>query len=314
MRRRILLSICAALLFALAFAWNGLPASQKIVSVMAGQDASGLRERVERLAREYAADPVDARNDPVWKAVPGLNGVEVDVEETLKRTAGNSRGKIEVAAKQIPPRVSLDDLGALPIYRGNPAKKQMSLMINVAWGTEYLDGIMETLDTYKVKATFFLDGSWTAKNGAMAKAIAARGHEIGNHAYTHPDMAQLDAQRTVREIVRTSEVIARATGVRPKLFAPPSGSYSDTTVAEARKQGLRTILWTHDTIDWKKPPASEIVTRIMSRAESGALVLMHPTEPTSAALRTLIPGLLGKGYGLVTVSELLSEVRPLPAP
>lgn len=312
-RKRLLAAITACVLLLAGLFWHGAPTDRvSVVSLMAGQDDHPLRERVEQLAKQYDAEPIDAKNDRVWKAIPGLNGLQVDVEATLNHAQGLTGDRIPLVYKQIPPKVSLDDLGALPIYRGNPQKKQMSLMINVAWGTEYIEEILSILDKNNVKATFFLDGSWTAKNGEVAKKIVEKGHEIGNHAYTHPDMAKLGADRTAQEIVRTNDVIQKATGIRPKLFAPPSGSYNDLTVKTAHGQGMRTILWTLDTVDWKRPPASTILNRIVPKAQNGALVLMHPTEPTVEALRTMIPELGKKGYHLVTVSELLSQERPVP--
>jgi peptidoglycan-N-acetylglucosamine deacetylase len=312
-RKRLLAMVMAGVLLLAGLFWHGAPAERvSVVSVLSGQDDHALRDRVEQLAKKYNAEPIDAKNDRVWKAIPGLNGLQVDVEATLDHTQGLTGDRIPLVYKQIPPKVSLDDLGALPIYRGNPAKKQMSLMINVAWGTEYLAEILAILDKNSVKATFFLDGSWTAKNGEIAKKIVEKGHEIGNHAYTHPDMAKLGSQRTMQEIVRTNDVIQKATGIRPKLFAPPSGSYSDLTVKTAHGQGMRTIMWTLDTVDWRRPPAATILSRIVPKAQNGALVLMHPTEPTVVALRTMIPELEKKGYRLVTVSELLSQERPIP--
>ncbi|PWK12659.1 polysaccharide deacetylase family protein [Tumebacillus permanentifrigoris] len=286
-----------------------------VVSAMAGASPSGsLEQRVQLLEKLYNADPIDARNDPVWKGVPELNGLKVDVEATIKQAQKAMDGRIPLVAKQIPPNVTLNDLGAVPIYRGNPEKKQMALMINVAWGTEYIEDLLKTLDEFQVKATFFLDGSWTADHPGVAKQIVVRGHEIGNHAYSHPDMSHLDAGSQRSQITRTNEVIKKATGQTPTLFAPPSGAYNETTVKTAHGQKLRTILWTLDTVDWKKPPASVIEDRVLSRAENGALVLMHPTEPTRDALRTILQGLQKKGYGLVTVSTLLDPVRPLPTP
>nr|WP_283809177.1 polysaccharide deacetylase family protein [Tumebacillus amylolyticus] len=282
---------------------------------MAGSNQTeSLQQRVQALAAQYDAKPIDAHNDRVWKGIPGLNGIKIDVDATVRKTEKVNDGRIQLVAEQIPPKVSLDDLGPVPIYRGNAEKKQMALMINVAWGTEYIEEILKTLDEYGVKATFFLDGSWTADNPAVAKEIVARGHEVGNHAYTHPDMSKLNAGSQQSQISRTNQAIQKATGVTPKLFGPPSGAYNDTTVKTAYGQKMRTILWTLDTIDWKKPPASDISNRVLSRAENGALVLMHPTAPTRDALRTILQGLQKKGYGLVTVSQLLDPVRPLPTP
>jgi len=310
--RRLGAVLAIVTLVACVFVWNSERSLLPAVSVFAADNEDALRARITQLAKQLDAPPIDARKDPVWKAIPGLNGVQVDVEATLRKARQADGQRIPLVAKQIPPQVSLDDLGPLPIYKGHEAKRQVALMINVAWGTEYLPRIMETLETYRVHATFFLDGSWTAKNPALAKTIAQRGHELGNHAYTHPDMAKLDKERTLRELVRTSEAIRRATGVQPKVFAPPSGSYTDLTVQTAHAQGMRTILWSVDTIDWQKPPAATITDRVLSRVHRGALILMHPTEPTADALRSMVEGLQGKGYELVTVSELLAPTRPLP--
>ncbi len=312
--RRLLLAACSVLFLCLGLMWGHEPQGVTVMSNAAWKNLSQeeLRVYVEKLAKEHDVAPIDAKNDRVWKGIPGLNGMKVDVEATLKKAETEEGSRIPLVVKQIPPKVSLDDLGPVPIYRGNPDKKQMALMINVAWGTEYIQDMLDTLEKHNVKATFFLDGSWTAKNGGVAKQIAGRGHELGNHAYTHPDMSKLGQQQTLREITRTSEAIKQATGVTPKMFAPPGGAFNDTTVKAAHGQGMRTILWTLDTIDWKKPPASAIESKVIGKAENGALVLMHPTEPTREALRTLIPLLQKKGYGLVTVSEVLDSKRPTP--
>jgi peptidoglycan-N-acetylglucosamine deacetylase len=271
-------------------------------------DEQKLRQQVEQLAKEKRKPPIDAKMDRIWKAIPELNGVEVDVEATVEQSKKTNSG-ISLVYRQIPPKIKLDDLGPQPIYRGNPEKRQMALMINVAWGTEYIPQILEILRAYHVQSTFFLDGSWLKKNPDIAKMILAAGHEIGNHAYSHPDMARISRERAVREIVRTNDLIKQTLGITPTLFAPPSGSYTGETVRLAAEQHMRTILWTLDTVDWKKPPAETISRKIISQATNGALVLMHPTAPTVGALRSMIPELQKKGYRLVTVSELLSPVR-----
>ncbi|KEO82985.1 polysaccharide deacetylase family protein [Tumebacillus flagellatus] len=317
-RGRLIAGAAVALLLAGGLFWKGQPRQSggplAVVSAMAGHQEKSLQQRVEILAGQYDAEPIDARNDRVWKGIPALNGLKIDVAATVKQNEKNPDGRLQLVAKQIPPKVTLDDLGAVPIYRGNPEKKQMALMINVAWGTEYIEDMLKTLDECGVKATFFLDGSWTADNPSVAKEIVARGHELGNHAYTHPDMSKLGAAAQQSQIARTNQAIQKATGITPRLFAPPSGAYNDTTVKTAHGQKMRTVLWTLDTVDWKKPPAATITSRVLNKAENGAMVLMHPTEPTRDALRTLVQGLQKKGYALVTVSQLLDPERPLPAP
>jgi probable sporulation protein (polysaccharide deacetylase family) len=315
-RVRPLLSVClVGALLLTGLLWRGeVSQGVPVITAMAGDSEAALHQRLELLAKEYDAPPIDAKNDRVWKAIPGLNGVRLNIEKSLEKGMGMSVGeRLPLVFEQIPPKISLDDLGPLPIYRGNPQKKQMALMINVAWGTEYIADMLDILEKNGVKATFFLDGSWTAQNGEVARQIHARGHEIGNHAYSHPDMAKMGESSQRREITRTNEAIQQAIGVRPALFAPPSGSYNETTVRLAHGERMRTILWTIDTIDWKKPPAETIRSRVVTKAESGGLVLMHPTEPTVAALRAIVPELLKKGFDLVTVSELISPIRPVPS-
>lgn len=312
-KRRLLLGTAAFLFLAAGLSIQSEPDRMSVVAAMAGTQDESLKQRIELLAKQYDAMPIDAKNDRVWRGIPGLNGVQVDVEATYERAKQAGGERIEIIAKQIPPRVHLQDLGPVPIYKGNPEKKQIALMINVAWGTEYLPEMLKILQEQGVKATFFLDGSWTKKNAEAAKKIADAGHEIGNHAYSHPDMSRLSVAEQSSQITRTNAAIEAAIGYKPKLFAPPSGAYGDNTVKTAHQLGMQTILWSLDTVDWKRPSASTIVSRVLSRAENGTLVLMHPTEPTRDALRTIIPSLVKKGYQLVTVTELLDEKRPLPS-
>lgn len=115
-----------------------------------------LRSLIESKAAKLNAAPVDAAVDRVWKAIPGYNGLQVDVEATYRNTLLQGPGEgLKWVYRQIPPKVSLNDLGAQPIYRGNPAKPMVSLMINVAWGNQFIIPMLNILDEEKVKVTFF---------------------------------------------------------------------------------------------------------------------------------------------------------------
>lgn len=254
--------------------------------------------------------PIDAKLDRVWKAIPGYNGLEVDVERTYEANSNNRAGEpLKLLYKEVKPSVTLEQLGAHPTYRGNPNKKMVSLMINVAWGNEYIEPILRTLEQQKVKATFFLDGTWLKNNAELAKRIQAAGHEMSNHAYSHPAMSRLGRDAQYREISRTEALLKSTLGVENKWFAPPSGDFNSTTVSIAHSLGLRTVLWTIDTIDWRKPLPSTIVGRIRSKLEPGALILMHPTASTRDAMGDMIALIKERGYQLGTVSETLSSSR-----
>jgi len=117
-------------------------------------------------------------------------------------------------------------------------------------------------------------------------------------------MSASEVERLIRE---GDEAVFMATGQRTQLFAPPSGDMNDQTAVVAAQMGFRTILWTIDTIDWQRPAASVIVNRVVSKAQNGGLVLMHPTRPTAEALPIIIQQLKELGFELVTVSKLLGE-------
>ncbi|MFI2857033.1 polysaccharide deacetylase family protein [Paenibacillus sp. JSM ZJ436] len=273
-----------------------------------------LLERIQAEAAQNRVEPIDAKVDSVWKAIPGYNGREIDVEETYRRALKRkSVEEIPYVYREIPAKVTLQDLGPHPIYRGNPNKPMVSLMINVAWGNEYIKPMLHTLETEGVKATFFLDGSWLSKNRELALDIVNGGHEVENHAYTHPNMSQLSAARAESEITRTQELLKESLGVTNTWFAPPSGDYNQQTVQLAHARGLKTVLWTLDTVDWKHPPAQAVVDKISAKVEPGFLILMHPTDSSSQALKGMIQGIRAKGLHIGTVSQTLSPERLAPS-
>lgn len=270
-----------------------------------------LYDYIEKKAEEYYIAPIDARLDPVWHAIPGYNGLEVDVEKTLEWALKRSFRRVEDVPffyREIEPKVQLDDLGAHPIYRGNPNKKMVSLMINVAWGNEYIPKMLQVLEQENTKATFFLDGSWLQKNKATALQIAQHGHELANHAYSHKNMSTLNEQAQREEIVKTERLL-KELQIQNRLFAPPSGDYNEQTVRIAHELQLKTILWTLDTVDWRNPSPEVVLQRILQNLHPGSLILMHPTYASSEALQRMIQGIRKQGYAIGSVSELISSQR-----
>lgn len=273
-----------------------------------------LYQEIEEFSGQNEVRAIDAKIDTVWKAIPGYNGLQVDVEASYKKMKKEGRfDEKKVVYKEIPPSVHLDDLEPQPIYRGNSEKPMVSFIINVAWGNEYIPAMLQTLKDEKVKATFSFDGSWVKKNPDLAEMIYKEGHEIGNHAYSHPDLQKKSEAQTLEELKKTNDVIRETLGVTPKWFGPPSGSFNETTVKVADQLDMKTILWTVDTVDWKKPETSEMVNRVVSKVENGSVVLMHPTKPVAEGMKAMISEIRAKGYTLGTISELMSEKRVDPA-
>lgn len=273
-----------------------------------------LRTQIETAAAKLNSPPVDAVVDRIWKAIPGYNGLEIDVESTYRNALLQApNDPLKYVYRQIEPKISLDELGAEPIFRGNPAKPMVSLMINVAWGNQYIVPMLDILDEEKVKVTFFLDGSWLSKNPELAAEMLKRGHEMENHAYTHPNMSTLSRERATAEIEKTQKLLKESLGVTNKWFAPPSGDFDQETVEIASSLGLKTVLWTLDTVDWRNPSPESVVAKITSKSEPGTLILMHPTASSSKALKGMIRGIKAKGLQLGTVSQTLSAERLIPS-
>jgi probable sporulation protein (polysaccharide deacetylase family) len=270
-----------------------------------------LYARIRQEAQKRGESPIDARIDRVWKAIPGYDGLQVDVEATyrLAKRKGWTEPK-QWIYRVVPARVTLDDLGPHPIYRGNERKPMAALMINVAWGTEHLPAMLNILRKEQVKATFFLDGSWLKRHPTDAKRLKEAGHEIGNHAYSHPMMSRLSRERMRFEMKKTEQLIRQTLGVRSQWFAPPAGDYNQAVVEEAARLHMKTVLWTVDTVDWRPTSTPEWMTaRVKAGVANGMLVLMHPTDRTVTALPQIISVMKQNGIKLGTVSEVLSSSR-----
>lgn len=282
---------------------------QKQDKAIISEADSMLLEEIKAAASSLTVMPVDARVDSVWKAIPGYNGLEVDIDKTFHYAKQLKGRGIPFVFKEIEPRIGLDDLGPHPIYKGNPHKKSVSIMINVAWGNEYIDSILNTLEAEEVYATFFLDGSWLNKNVELAKRIQLAGHELSNHAYSHKNMGDLSDGAARQEMVKTEQLLKEHLDVTNHWFAPPSGHYDQATVNIAAELNLKTVLWTIDTVDWKNPEPSWILKKVAKSVEPGSLILMHPTDSSSKALPELIKMIKSKGLHINTVSETLSSTR-----
>lgn len=269
-----------------------------------------LYNEIKNKAKQYDVPAQDAKTDRVWKALPGYNGLRVDVKasyENMKKQKTFDEKKL--VFKQVKPKVHLKDLPPTAIYKGHPDKPMVSFLINVAWGNEYLSSMLASLKKHQVKATFFLEGRWVKENPELAKMIADAGHEIGNHSYSHPDFKRLSATQMREEIKKTNEIIQATTDRTCFWFAPPSGSYRDETVKIADEYKMGTVMWSVDTIDWQKPSVSVLMNRVMTKVHPGAMILMHPTEPTAKALDQLITQIKERDLQIDTVSSLLSETR-----
>lgn len=218
----------------------------------------------------------------------------------------------------------------LPIYcvKMPNGEKRASVSFDAAWGNEDTEQLIEILDEYNVKATFFVVGGWVDKYPESVKALHDAGHEIMNHSDTHPHMTQISPEKMTEEANQCSEKIEKVTGVKPILFRPPYGDYNDQVVDTMRKSGLYTIQWDVDSLDWKDLSADEICNRVISKTKPGSIILFHnAAKNTPEALPTILEKLNNEGFELVPISELIIKdnfaidqsgmqysVEPAPSP
>ncbi|NLM39271.1 MAG: polysaccharide deacetylase family protein [Firmicutes bacterium] len=196
----------------------------------------------------------------------------------------------------------------IPIYRVDTPDKVVAISFDATWGTDLTDEILAILKQNGIRTTFFLAGYWIDKHPDYVVKIAAHGHEIGNHSYSHPHMNSLTAEGVIQELERNAEMIRDLVGEQPLIFRPPFGEYNNTVIQAASSIGYKTIQWSVDSLDWKNSTSDQIYARVMSQIKPGDIVLFHNAAPgTPGAIRRIIPDLLSQGYRIVPVSEIILD-------
>src|SRR5213592_344618 len=181
--------------------------------------------------------------------------------------------------------------------------------------------LLDILAAHHIKATFFVIGENVAEHPEIVARATREGHEIGNHSWSHPNLAKMSQESVRRQLQRTDDAIKSATGNRPTLLRPPYGSITDREKHWIHDQfGYRIILWDVDPYDWKRPGPAVVRNRILKETQAGSIVLSHDIHPgTIEAMPSTLDALEAKGFKFVTVSELIRMAvpkasRPSPQP
>jgi len=167
--------------------------------------------------------------------------------------------------------------------------------------------LLDMLKARGLRATFYLVGNRVVTWPEIVKRIADEGHEIGNHSWSHPNMARRSDASMLREIDRTSDAIFRVTGRPPVTFRPPYGAFTQRQrqMLYAQRK-LPTVLWSVDPEDWRRPGASVIARRILSHSRPGAIILTHDIQSgTVRAMPQTLDGLTGRGLKFGTLSQMM---------
>lgn len=197
-----------------------------------------------------------------------------------------------------------------PIFRVDRQDKSISLTFDINWAeTEYLYSILDLLDKYNVKGTFFIMGGWvnyTPENKEKLLKIHEGGHEVANHSYIHPSFTKIGEERIKEELEKTDKIIEETIGVKTKLFRFPSGEYNKQSFNTVTALGYKCIQWDADSVDWKQSGSDIEYERIMKKVKSGSILLFHNNAKyTPENLDRIISNLQGEGYNFIPVGELI---------
>ncbi|MGI5920626.1 MAG: polysaccharide deacetylase family protein [Syntrophomonadaceae bacterium] len=192
-----------------------------------------------------------------------------------------------------------------PIYQGNTGQKVVALTVNVDWGEEFIPAMLEQFKKHKVRVTFFVTGVWAQRNPELLKQMYAEGHSIQNHGYKHINFNSLSAAEASREIKKAEKIIYDIIGYKTTFFAPPSGEFNKEVARGIGDINYKLVMWSVDTVDWKRPSPYIIVNRVMNKVHNDAIILMHPTDPTVKALPDMLAKLTQEEYKMVTIDKIL---------
>lgn len=163
--------------------------------------------------------------------------------------------------------------------------------------------VLDILEKYGVKATFFILGSNIEGNEEIIRRMSDMGMEIGSHMYSHKLITKLKNDQIMEEIKRVDDLIFNVIGRYPTLLRPSYGTVNRRIKKIIDKP---IIIWNVDTLDWKYHNSKKIADRVLRDVSDGDIILMHDIyRATANSLEITIPKLLDSGYQLVTVTELL---------
>lgn len=198
------------------------------------------------------------------------------------------------------------------VWRGPAHRRALALTFDDG-PSEATPELLRLLGEHRARATFFQCGANAERLPAISREVAAAGHEIGNHTWSHARLYLRGRRFIETEIVRAQEAIERAAGIVPRLFRPPFGARWFGLGPIQRRLGLLGVMWTTIARDWKLS-AEAVAVRLLRGASNGAILCLHDgrelqrnpdIRPAAEALRRLLPELRDRGFQLNTVSELL---------
>ena len=198
-------------------------------------------------------------------------------------------------------------------YIGNTEEKVLYLTFDAGYENGCTTQILDVLKEIGGPAAFFLVGNYIERNPDLVRRMVAEGHTVGNHTMHHYDMSKLSDKAAFSKELTDLESLYRDTvgAEMPKYYRPPQGIYSEENLKMAKDLGYKTVFWSLAYVDWNndsQPTAEQAFAKLLPRTHNGAVVLLHSTSKTNAAI---LNELIGKwkelGYRFAALDELFSE-------
>lgn len=212
------------------------------------------------------------------------------------------RNSIQVNATK-----NLVDEGLLPIFGVSSADNKIALTFDCAWENSDTQRLIDILDEYDVKATFFATGDWCERYPEDVLALFNEGHAIENHSNSHPHVQSIAKDKLIADTTACDDIIESIIGVRPTLYRAPYGEFSDSMLSVFENElPHKVIQWTVDSRDWQGREAVDMAHTVISSTQSGGIMLFHnDTINTPDALEIVLPTLQQDGFEFVLVKDLI---------
>ncbi|MFF2888395.1 delta-lactam-biosynthetic de-N-acetylase [Paenibacillus sp. NPDC057967] len=221
---------------------------------------------------------------------------------------------------------SIDEEGFKPIitkhgalFLGDTTRKELFLTFDNGYENGLTAKILDVLKDKQVPATFFVTGHYIKDQPELLKRMAAEGHIIGNHSWSHPDMSQLSEEAIRTELEKVKEQVHAVTGQQGMAYLrPPRGIFNERVLSASKSSGYTSVFWSIAYKDWDvraQKGASYAFQQVTKQLHPGAILLLHSVSQDNAdALGSIIDEARRQGYEFKSLPELTQAAEPAPAP
>ncbi|MFJ8666335.1 polysaccharide deacetylase family protein [Streptomyces sp. NPDC093600] len=277
-----------------------MPSGRRAVLRIAA--ALGATATVGVFAAEHAATPVRPKGAPPDPVAAPAGGPAPGAQASARLKPSSYR--LQPMTAYAPPafRRAVPPVRQRPFLRMSGVGRSMVLTFDDGPDPRYTPEILATLRRHGCRAMFFVCGEMAVENQDLLREMAADGHVVGNHSWSHPLIPKLRPSRIRDELGSTSDIIERTLGTAPLWYRAPFGAWNRHSFEIGAELGMEPLAWTVDTLDWQEPGTNSIVRRVLDGAAPGVVVLSHDAggdrSQSVAALKRYLPELLDAGYSI----------------